>query len=444
MRGLAVAAVLVGIAPLSVAPPEHDTTKVVEYAGYRVEVPRSWPVHRLTDDPTRCVRFDRHAVYLGRPSPEQRCPAKMVGRTSAVLIEPLDGPAPHDAVILPPNQAATGPLPETVSEEAHVAVTGAGLLVTASYGASRTVDRILSGASLTPAASPARTTREIPPRLGMRRKNNSWGREWRGKGFDTCSAPSTRQMGAWRASPYRAVGIYIGGANRACSNRHLTAPWVNTAHRMGWHLLPIYVGRQAPCNTYLHTINPLFPARQGRAAARDAVADARGLGIGIRNPIYFDMEAYGSALAPCRRAVLRFLSAWTEELHRLGYISGVYSSAASGARDLGRAGDHITKPDNIWFAHWDGRPSTKHCRYLTDDWWVNHRRVKQYRGGHHETHAGVTLNIDNNQLNGDVAHPGRGPKRNARHPLWRQQHLAEGVMRQSLRHHPLADSSHSE
>lgn len=33
--------------------PGQEKTKAVEFAGYRVEVPRSWPVYRLADDPTR-------------------------------------------------------------------------------------------------------------------------------------------------------------------------------------------------------------------------------------------------------------------------------------------------------------------------------------------------------------------------------------------------------
>ena len=42
----------------------------------------------LPADPTRCVRFDVHAVYLGHAGTEQRCPAGLVGHTEAVQIEP--------------------------------------------------------------------------------------------------------------------------------------------------------------------------------------------------------------------------------------------------------------------------------------------------------------------------------------------------------------------
>ncbi len=54
--------------------------KVVSFHGYRVAVPRTWPVYDLGRDPSVCVRFNRHAVYLGTPGAEQRCPAHAAGR----------------------------------------------------------------------------------------------------------------------------------------------------------------------------------------------------------------------------------------------------------------------------------------------------------------------------------------------------------------------------
>ena len=40
-----------------------------------------------------------------------------------------------------------------------------------------------------------------------------------GKGFDTCVAPSDGQMDDWYAhSPYRGVGVYIGGSLYACGS----------------------------------------------------------------------------------------------------------------------------------------------------------------------------------------------------------------------------------
>jgi len=60
--------------------------KTVEFAGYRFDVPASWPVYRLGSRPHQCVRYDKHAVYLGSPGPDQQCPAHLVGRTETIRI----------------------------------------------------------------------------------------------------------------------------------------------------------------------------------------------------------------------------------------------------------------------------------------------------------------------------------------------------------------------
>jgi hypothetical protein len=62
--------------------------KTVRYHGHAVAVPSSWPVYDLARNPHTCVRFDRHAVYLGVPGAQQNCPAHAAGHTSAMLLEP--------------------------------------------------------------------------------------------------------------------------------------------------------------------------------------------------------------------------------------------------------------------------------------------------------------------------------------------------------------------
>ena len=68
-----------------------------------------------------------------------------------------------------------------------------------------------------------------------------------GRGFDACTALALSSMRAWLSSPYRALGIYVGGANRGCSQANLDAAWVDTVEGLGWNLMPLYVGLQAPC-----------------------------------------------------------------------------------------------------------------------------------------------------------------------------------------------------
>ena len=217
-----------------------------------------------------------------------------------------------------------------------------------------------------------------------------------GLGFDTCAAPSTGEMGAWLNSPYRAIGVYIGGGNRGCSQPNLTAGWVSQVGAWGWRLAPLYVGLQAPCSGIGATINPAAPWPQGVVAADDAVLHARLLGLGGGTPIYFDMEAYDNSNGPCVSAVINFINGWDWELHQDGYVAGFYSSAASGIADQLRfvGYPNYTVPDAIWFAHWNGVASVWGDPYLPDTSWYFHQRIHQYSGGHDEGYAGVVLNID--------------------------------------------------
>ncbi|HWG97958.1 MAG TPA: glycoside hydrolase domain-containing protein [Pilimelia sp.] len=226
-----------------------------------------------------------------------------------------------------------------------------------------------------------------------------------GLGFDTCSAPSEAAMRAWRAaSPYRAVGIYFGGINRGCAQPNLTPTWVANQQAAGWHLLPIYMGLQAPCTTSTkrHRIDPANAAAQGRAQAEDAVAAATALGLPPESVLILDMEAYRTDDAACREAVLTFVSAWNARLHDLSYLAGFYSSMASGVADqvaVYRSGSRV-RPDYLDFARWDGN-ATVSDPAIPADYWAPRRRVKQYRGDHVETWGGVSMNIDNDYV--DVA-----------------------------------------
>jgi hypothetical protein len=221
-----------------------------------------------------------------------------------------------------------------------------------------------------------------------------------GYGFDACTAPSSRSMRAWReSSPFEAVGVYIGGRNRACTQPSLTAAWVGEQVADGWHLIPIYVGLQATTSSCgsCAKLSSSFAAGQAEAEAEDAVADAEAIGIGPGSPIYHDMESYTRTTA-ATGSTMTFLAAWTQRLHELGYASGVYSSSASGIADLAqRWGTSFTSPDNIWSANWNGRADTEDP-YLDPEAWPNHQRIHQYRGGHDEVWGGVRINIDSDYV----------------------------------------------
>ena len=240
-----------------------------------------------------------------------------------------------------------------------------------------------------------------------------------GPAFDTCTAPSLAAIAAWGRSPYRAIGVYIGGVNRGCNQPRLTARWVTEVSERKWWLLPLYVGLQPPCvvngrrgpartgavKPADETIAPSEAASQGRAAAKDAAAKAEALGMGYGSALYDDIEQYTTTDTACRAAVLRFVSGWTKELHRLGYLAGVYANLSSGAPDLSSVytSRSYVRPDALWIARWDRNASLARWAGIPGSMWAVHQRAKQYRGGHKETYGGVTIKIDSDVIDAPVA-----------------------------------------
>jgi hypothetical protein len=349
------------------------------FGGYTFEVPRAWPVINLADHPGTCVRFDRRAVYLGTPARNQSCPARLVGTTQSLLIE--RGPA----------GSARSAVEDPVARQ--ITATGPRIKVTATFGTDPgQIGRILASASLPEPVIKAPSARRLgpagrraPARLPHRVTN------YHGLGFDACTAPSTEYMRAWRNdSPYRAVGIYIGGSDRACAQPNLTRRWLRRETRAGWHFMPMYVGPQAEYGELSS------PAQQGSAAATDAVTQAKLLGFRRRTPLYYDMEAY-----PPRQSVaaLTFLSAWTATLHQLGFTSGVYSSSDSAIQDLAKQyfSDVYAIPDVIYDALWNGSPDTVDPVFGPGEW-ADHDRLHQYNGNVTQTFGGDAINVDQDYL----------------------------------------------
>ncbi len=201
------------------------------------------------------------------------------------------------------------------------------------------------------------------------------------------------------------MAVYIGGVEAGCASPNLSAGWVSAATGMGWSLMPTYVGRQASCSRFSVRIRPRRAAAQGQAAALDAIQQAAALGMGRGAPVYYDMEAYHGHRR-CKDATLVFLDAWTRTLHAHGYTSGVYSSASSGAENLGWArtvgGHAIAKPDSMWFGLWDDERNVRGLPYLLQSWWAGPRRIKQYEGPHKRTVGRFTLDIDSDWVFGAV------------------------------------------
>ncbi|MFN2613495.1 MAG: glycoside hydrolase domain-containing protein, partial [Actinomycetota bacterium] len=351
--------VLVAWCAVVLALPAADasTSRAISFGGVHLRLPASWPVYDLDTDPARCVRFDVHAVYLGHGGESQDCPARALGKTDAVQVEPLDDRSLSHAMLEPARLNGIGVYHDPsagVSGSFVTAVSRALVTVTHGTDAATANDILASIRGSTPSipvlpAQPVSTSSsEQPSRAPLVAYRYPTMR-----GFDACTAPSARAMRAWLASPYRSVGVYLGGANRACGDGNLSASWMTGIERLGWSVVPIYVGLQSPCvgQHGLAKIDAHSASSQGARAASDAVARARHFGIASGNPIYFDMEAYRRT-ATCSRAVLMFLSSWTKTFHSYGYLSGVYGSADSTIRDLSGAygGSAYARPDDVWIA----------------------------------------------------------------------------------------------
>jgi Domain of unknown function (DUF1906) len=377
---LAIAGLLISAVPAAAAAATaaHPGTRRVTYLGHSFAVPRSWKVINLAQRARTCVRFDRHVVYLGTAPPNEACPGLIIGTTEAMLVAPASHGAAHVSV---ENKMTR-----------RITVVTRRLNITATFGAHPAViDRILASAHLPrPAVAAAHAAvtdsprvRPLPPKVT----------NYHGLAFDTCTAPSKPVMRTWWFdSPYGGIGIYLGGSDAACAQPNLTPSWLRTAAAEGWHFLPMYVGPQALFGELTKQ-----SAKQGTAAAIDAVQHARQLGFGPATPIYYDMEAYSPSQST---RVLRFLSAWTAELHALGYASGVYSSSSSGVSDLARQyglGKYLM-PDVIYDALWDGRRGT-HDPVFGVGRWLNHHRVHQYSGNITQTYGGIPINIDQDFMN---------------------------------------------
>lgn len=374
--------------------------------GVSVSVPGDWPVHDLRSDPAVCAVMDQHAVYLGSQGPDAACPVQAVGEETGVQIQPVDGQDQAEVAEAAGRTTVNGVAvdvnldPATAGMQVAV-VPSANVVVTIPYGGDRALaDQIFSSLTASGGSSPgSATASEADGVPGAAVPATTTASIYTGGGFDTCSAPSQSSMQSWGGSPYRAVGIYIGGTNAACLGGNLDASWVSAVGGMGWHMIPIYVGLQAPCadQSGMTSINASQAASQGTQNADDAVGDAGALGIGPGDPIFFDMEAYKQS---CASTVLAFLTAWTSELHAKHYLSGVYSGVDTGITWMLK--DPSSYPDIIWFARWDNNATTSDSE-IPPAAFVDHQRMKQYQGGHSETYGGVKLSIDSDQCDATLA-----------------------------------------
>jgi hypothetical protein len=389
--------------------------QTITYAGLSVTVPASWPVVDLAKTPKACVRVDRHALYLGRPAADQDCPARAMGHTEALLLTPAAALRGTEAGLAAAvSDIGTAPaLTAQARQLGQFAQTFAAARVTAlaSFGAHpETVQAALASIEKVSAFTVRDTVAPAP--TGLTDKVDytkvATGTHYEGEGFDTCASPSTEAMKAWLASPFRSIGIYIGGRNRACLWGNLSYPWISTVAKMGWRLQPIYVGLQPSCTDQggMADIsrNSTTARAQGRVEGADAVSKGRALGLYQGSTLNSDIESYNTYDTTCVASTMAYLDGFVRALHDRGYLAGVYSSAYSAIENLAQRYESTSqaRPDVVWTARWNGVATTSE-KVLSSGQWSYHARAKQYRGDHTSRYGGVSIRIDSNFLDTSVA-----------------------------------------
>ena len=138
-----------------------------------------------------------------------------------------------------------------------------------------------------------------------------------------------------------------------------------------------------------------------RCGGRGAAGQALGMLPGTRSTATWSTTP--PAMRPAAQRCWTYVSAWTKELHRLGYLAGMYANLSSGARHLSEAyaSTAYARLDALWIARW-GCPALTGWA-IPNTQWANHQRGKQYRGDHDETYGGVRINIDSDRFDAPVA-----------------------------------------
>src|SRR5438270_3983995 len=139
-----------------------------------------------------------------------------------------------------------------------------------------------------------------------------------GLGFDAASAPSTAQVRAWTASPYRAVNVYFSGSQRFDTTQTQLgndSTWTATVLSNGWSLIPTVVDLQAPCyggKKQKMSPDPAMAASQAQHVAQTAHDDL--VKYGLAGTIaYLDLENFDipAGDTTCEPAVQAFVRAFT-------------------------------------------------------------------------------------------------------------------------------------
>jgi len=225
-----------------------------------------------------------------------------------------------------------------------------------------------------------------------------------GKGFDTCAAPSDAQMDDWYAhSPYRGVGVYIGGSSYLCKTGDspsggYTADWVQHQAATGWGMWAIYAGKQGPDLTAANA----DPQARGVEDGADAARQAQKLGFASGTTVFLDIEPYHEDATA--HAVNTYMKAFADELTKGGYRLGVYGGSLNRATGHSVLGDLVADPSLSSLvaavdiagttASQANFNATTNDQYVPSTMWGKHQRIHQYTQGASRQFGSTTLSVD--------------------------------------------------
>jgi hypothetical protein len=325
----------------------NSKAEIHTYLGSEIDIPDEYRV--VDAKKTTCQKLYEKVVYLGIVESEEDCPARAIG----------------DAAIILTNHYIEGSK-QLKSGSLYKYIEGGSTL--------------RRGSDINLMASSS----QFPEPIARAPKYSTY------LGFDTCAAPTLEKLRVWKQlSPYNTIGIYIGGKNKGCFQRNLNRNYLAQVVAMGYHLIPIYVGEQAPCMKSPTRVAKIVDGeKEGDKEANDAIYSAKMLGL-VDAPIYSDIEYFNTKDKACTDKTTAYIGAFHNRLKINHYNYGVYSSMSGISNLLDKNSTEL-----LWIAKWDRSklPNFRGGKFAS----FAPNYIKQYRGGHSESYGKMDINIDNN------------------------------------------------
>jgi len=159
-------------------------------------------------------------------------------------------------------------------------------------------------------------------------------------GFDSDSDLSSEASSMQKNTHYQFVARYLGGP--CYPGKPLSASEASTLSNSGFWIISIYSGVNYTNNLHGGTQSYV----QGQKDGRQAISLARGVRQPVKSAIYLDLEA-GQLN---QNNFLSYVRGWVSAISSVGYIPGVYSSAAQ----LDAIHRQLWAGNSLlyWDAHW--------------------------------------------------------------------------------------------